>query len=35
VPIGFEYNSGANDEWVTVDEIRSLIKEHVDPDFEV
>ena len=33
VPQGFQYNSGDNNEWVGVDEIRSLIKEHVDPDF--
>ncbi|MCR9155240.1 MAG: UDP-N-acetylglucosamine 4,6-dehydratase (inverting) [Bacteroidetes bacterium] len=32
---GFQYNSGENDDWETVDSLRSLIKEHVDPDFEV
>lgn len=31
---GFQYNSGENDEWNTVDELRKLIKEHVDPSFE-
>ena len=31
---GFEYNSGENEEWVSVDEIRKLIREHVDPNFE-
>lgn len=34
VPLGFCYSSGANDEWVTVSELRQLIKEHVDPTFE-
>ena len=33
VPFGFRYNSGTNDEWETVESIRSLIKEHVDPTF--
>lgn len=32
---GFNYNSGTNDDWLTVDEIRALIKEHVDPSFQV
>jgi FlaA1/EpsC-like NDP-sugar epimerase len=31
----FQYNSGENDDWETVDSLRSLIKEHVDPSFEV
>lgn len=31
---GFKYNSGTNDDWLTVEEIRTLIKEHVDPNFE-
>lgn len=35
VPKGFTYNSGENTEWETVDTLRSLIKEHVDPTFEV
>ena len=35
VPVGFEYNSGANDDWVSVEEIRELIKKHVSADFEV
>ncbi len=35
VPEGFSYSSGNNDDWLTVAQIRSLIKEHVDPDFEV
>jgi UDP-N-acetylglucosamine 4,6-dehydratase len=35
VPFGFRYNSGENTEWETVEGLRELIKEHVDPDFEV
>lgn len=34
VPVGFSYNSGDNEEWETVDTLRSLIKEHLYPDFE-
>lgn len=33
VPIGFKYNSGTNDEWLTVEEIRNLIREHLDSSF--
>lgn len=32
---GFQYNSGENDKWVSVEEIRKLIIAHVDPDFTV
>jgi UDP-N-acetylglucosamine 4,6-dehydratase/5-epimerase len=35
VPSGFAYNSETNTEWETVDSLRTLIKEHVDPTFEV
>ena len=35
VPEGFNYNSGTNTEWLSVEEIRQLIKKHVDPQFEV
>ena len=35
VPFGFKYNSGTNTEWESVKSLRSLIKEHVDPDFIV
>lgn len=35
VPMGFRYNSGENTEWETVEGLRQLIKEHVDPSFEV
>lgn len=34
VPVGFKYNSGENTEWVGVDELRELIKTHVDPNFQ-
>lgn len=30
---GFSYSSGANDEWLSVEQIRSLIRTHLDPDF--
>jgi UDP-N-acetylglucosamine 4,6-dehydratase len=30
---GFAYNSGNNQEWETVETLRALIKEHVDPSF--
>lgn len=32
---GFAYNSGTNDEWETVESLRSLITEHVDSSFKV
>ncbi|MBE0417168.1 MAG: UDP-N-acetylglucosamine 4,6-dehydratase (inverting) [Coriobacteriia bacterium] len=32
---GFRYSSGINEEWLNVEQLRALIKEHVDPDFEV
>lgn len=35
VPYGFRYNSGENTEWETVEGLRALIKEHVDPGFSV
>ncbi len=35
VPQGFNYTSGENDEWETVESLRSLIKEHLYPDFTV
>jgi FlaA1/EpsC-like NDP-sugar epimerase len=35
VPEGFCYNSGENQEWVGAEELRSLIKTHVDPSFSV
>lgn len=33
VPAGFAYNSETNEEWETVDSMKALIKEHVDPNF--
>ena len=30
---GFQYNSGENTEWLTVNDIRELIKTHIDPSF--
>ncbi len=32
---GFNYNSGENSDWLSVEQIRSLIKLHVDPEFSV
>jgi FlaA1/EpsC-like NDP-sugar epimerase len=30
---GFRYSSGANDAWLSAEELRELIKKHVDPTF--
>jgi UDP-N-acetylglucosamine 4,6-dehydratase/5-epimerase len=35
VPTGFAYNSGTNDRFLTVDELRQLIRELVDPGFAI
>ena len=32
---GFQYNSRDNEQWETVDSLRNLIREHLDPAFEV
>ena len=32
-PDEFAYNSGTNDQWLSVEELRRLMVEHVDPDF--
>jgi len=32
---GFQYNSGENEDWESVEDLRELIKEHVDPTFKV
>jgi UDP-N-acetylglucosamine 4,6-dehydratase len=32
---GFSYNSGTNSEWLSVNDIRQLIREQVDPNFTV
>jgi UDP-N-acetylglucosamine 4,6-dehydratase (inverting) len=34
VPEGFNYDSGSNSEWETVESLRLLIKEHVDSNFK-
>ncbi len=34
VPAQFCYNSGTNDQWETVEGIRKLVKQYVDPTFE-
>jgi UDP-N-acetylglucosamine 4,6-dehydratase len=34
VPQGFNYNSGTNSEWLTVEELRALIREHVATELE-
>lgn len=34
-PPGFRYQSGTNPEWLTVEQIRTLIKSHVDSSFAV
>lgn len=35
VPQGFQYNSGENKEWLNIEDMRKLIKEHVDSTFTV
>lgn len=35
VTAGYAYNSGTNNEFLTVDQIRALIRQHVDPEFTV
>lgn len=35
VPLNFSYNSGNNDQWETVESLRKLVREYVDPNFEV
>jgi UDP-N-acetylglucosamine 4,6-dehydratase len=34
VPQGFAYNSGTNPEFLTVEQLRALIRDHVDPAFQ-
>ena len=31
---GFRYTSGTNTEWLSVEQLRTLIRQHVDPDFK-
>jgi UDP-N-acetylglucosamine 4,6-dehydratase len=35
VELGFKYNSGINSDWINVDQVRELIRAHVDRDFVV
>ena len=32
---GFQYNSGENSEWLSIDELRFLINKHVDSEFKI
>ncbi len=34
VPENFNYNSGNNTEWETIESLREKIREHIDPNFE-
>ena len=34
VPAGFAYNSGSNPDFLSVEQLRALIREHVDPAFQ-
>jgi FlaA1/EpsC-like NDP-sugar epimerase len=34
-PEGFSYNSGTNTQWLSVNQLRDLIRDHVDPDFTI
>ena len=34
VPRGFAYNSGTNPDFLSVEQLRSMILEHVDPTFQ-
>ncbi len=35
VQTGFSYNSGANEEWIGIEDIRLLITKHIDPAFTI
>ena len=35
LPLGFTYDSGTNEKWLEIDEIRKLIKSKVDPTFKL
>jgi UDP-N-acetylglucosamine 4,6-dehydratase (inverting) len=35
VEAGFSYNSKNNTEWETIEVLRSLVKKHIDPNFEI
>jgi hypothetical protein len=34
-PDGFRYNSGENSDWLSVEQIRKLITQHVDEEFRI
>ena len=34
VPVGFAYNSGNNPDFLTVSQLRALVREHIDPHFQ-
>ncbi len=34
VPTGYSFNSGSNPDFLTVEQLRELIRQHVDPSFE-
>ena len=34
VPFGFKYNSGTNSDWLSVEQLREQIRQHVDAQFE-
>ena len=35
VDFGFKYNSGINKQWLSVEDLRNLIREHINPEFNV
>lgn len=35
VPQGFSYNSGSNNQWLKIEEVRELVRDHVDRDFQI
>jgi len=35
VEMGFKYNSGTNTDWLSVEQLREQIRQHVDPSFTV
>ena len=35
VPFGFTYNSGSNEEWLSKEQLRDLIRVHIDPNFVI
>lgn len=34
VPVGFAYNSGNNPDFLTISQLRALVREHIDPHFQ-